>query len=203
MTKTVFTIGHSNHLRDHFIALLCQHGVTAVCDVRSKPYSRMNPQFNREPLEQALREHGIAYRFLGRELGARSDDETCYVEGTVQHGRLAKTKLFQTGLKRVQQGAKQDFQIALMCAEKEPLECHRSILVARHLVALGMNVEHIHADGTLEPHHAALTRLAQMLHLPEYDLFHTREELLDEIYRHQELRIAYEIPEPAVKRAAG
>jgi uncharacterized protein (DUF488 family) len=90
-----------------------------------------------------------------------------------------------------------------MCAEKEPLECHRSILVARHLAALGLNVEHIHADGTLEPHHAAITRLALMLRLPEYDLFHTHEELIDEIYRQQELRIAYELTEPAVKRAAG
>jgi len=203
MTNRVFTIGHSNHLQDHFIALLRQHKITAVCDVRSKPYSRMNPQFNREPLEQALEKHGIAYRFLGKELGARSDDETCYIGGTVQYNRLAGTALFQSGLKRVQQGAKQDFQIALMCAEKEPLECHRSILVARHLAALGLNVEHIHADGSLEPHGSALTRLALMLHLPEYDLFHSHEELLDEIYRQQERRIAYELTEPAVKRAAG
>jgi len=203
MNNTIFTIGHSNHLLDHFIALLHQHEITAVCDVRSKPYSRMNPQFNHEALQQALENHGIAYRFLGKELGARSDDETCYIDGTVQYSRLARTALFQAGLKRVQQGTKQNFKIALMCAEKEPLECHRSILVARHLAALGLNVEHIHPDGTLESHASALTRLALMLHLPEYDLFHTHEELIDEIYRQQEHRIAYELTEPAVKRAAG
>ena len=77
MGDTVFTIGHSTHPQERFIALLRQHGITALCDVRSKPYSRMNPQFNREELEEALLAHGIAYRFLGEELGARSDDPHC------------------------------------------------------------------------------------------------------------------------------
>ena len=78
MQNTVFTIGHSTHPQEDFIALLCQHSITALCDVRSRPYSRINPQFNREELEEALRPHGIAYRFLGKELGARSDDPRCY-----------------------------------------------------------------------------------------------------------------------------
>lgn len=197
MADTVFTIGHSTHPQERFIALLRQHGITALCDVRSKPYSRMNPQFNREELEEALLAHGIAYRFLGKELGARSDDPHCYERGKVQYGRLAETDLFKRGLKRVLRGMKDGFRVALMCAEKEPLECHRTILVARHLAALGVSVTHIHADGSLESHDSALSRLARLVNLPEHDMFHSREELLDGAYRRQEERIAYEVAEPA------
>jgi uncharacterized protein (DUF488 family) len=207
MGDTVFTIGHSTHAQERFIALLCQHGITALCDVRSKPYSRMNPQFNREELEEALLARGIAYRFLGKELGARSDDPHCYERGKVQYGRLAETDLFKHGLRRVLRGMKDGFRIALMCAEKEPLECHRTILVARHLAALGVAVAHIHADGRLENHDSALSRLARLLNLPEDDMFHSREELLDDAYRRQEERIAYEAAEPGdsttLKGAAG
>ena len=190
MHKAVFTIGHSTHSRERFVALLAQHGVTALCDVRSKPYSRMNPQFNREELKRALRECGMEYVFLGNELGARSEDRGCYENGKVQYDRLANTELFRRGIDRVREGMKQR-RVALMCAEKEPLECHRTILVARQLAALGVRVEHIHADGSLESHDAALSRLAQMVRLPEHDLFHSREELLDDAYRRQEERIAY------------
>jgi uncharacterized protein (DUF488 family) len=197
----VFTIGHSTHNQGHFIDLLRQHGITALCDVRSKPYSRANPQFNREELEQALPSHEIAYRFLGKELGARSKDPTCYEGGKVQYTRLAQTELFKQGLKRVLSGMKENFQIALMCAEKEPLECHRTILVARHLAALGVHIEHIHANGHLESHDAALTRLARILNVPEHDMFHSREELLADAYRRQEERIAYDVAAEAANRA--
>ncbi len=116
----IFTIGHSTHSAEVFLALLRQHGVEAVADVRSSPFSRFNPQFNREPLEQFLKANGIWYVFLGKELGARSEDRSCYLDGRVQYGRLAQTALFQSGLDRVQQGAAR-YRVALMCAEKEPL----------------------------------------------------------------------------------
>ena len=191
MQDTVFTIGHSTHPQEHFINLLQRHGITALCDVRSTSYSRVNPQFNREELKDSLHVRGIRYVFLGKELGARSENPACYEHGKVQYDRLAKTDLFRRGLERVQDGMKK-FRLALMCAEKEPLECHRTILLARHLVALGIDVQHIHADGQLESHAAALSRLARMLNLPEQDMFHSRDELLADIYRRQEERIAYE-----------
>jgi uncharacterized protein (DUF488 family) len=188
---TVFTIGHSTHRQEVFIGLVRQHGITGLCDVRSKPYSRVNPQFNREELEGALLAEGIEYRFLGKELGARSDDTACYEGGKVRYDRLARTELFKQGLKRVRSGAKQGLRIALMCAEREPLECHRTILVARYLVTLGLNVQHIHADGRLESHEDALNRLAEQLRLPEQDLFRSRQDVLADAYRLQEDRIAY------------
>ena len=193
MQDTIFTIGHSTHRLERFLALLVQHDVSAICDVRSKPYSRMNPQFNREDLEKALLANGIEYRFLGKELGARTDDPNCYVKGKVRYSRLAQTELFKYGLKRILRGVKSNFRIALMCAEKEPLECHRTILVARHLAVSGISVTHIHGDGHLESHDALLSRLARLLNMPECDMFRSREELLAELYLRQEERIAYEV----------
>jgi uncharacterized protein (DUF488 family) len=207
MQHSIFTIGHSTHSQERFLALLHQHGITALCDVRSKPYSRVNPQFNRDELEKALLSQGIAYRFLGKELGARSDDPKCYEGGKVQYKRLAETDIFKLGIKRVLRGMKDDFRIALMCAEKEPLDCHRTILVARHLATLGIDIQHIHADGHLENHADALSRLARILNLAEEDMFHSREELLANAYRRQEERIAYAVTEAAnaaiVRGAAG
>lgn len=186
----IFTVGHSTHTLDRFIGLLSNHGVTAICDVRSTPYSRMNPQFNRDVLKKRLPEYGITYVFLGIELGARCEDPACYENGKVRYGRLAHTDLFRSGLDRVQKGMR-EYRIALMCAEKEPLECHRTILVARQLAEFGLDVQHIHADGTLEAHTVAVSRLKRMLRLPENDLFRTSEEVLADAYQLQENRIAY------------
>jgi uncharacterized protein (DUF488 family) len=205
MQQTIFTIGHSTHGQEQFIGLLSLHGITTLYDVRSKPYSRLNPQFNREELKAALAANGIGYCYLGKELGGRSDDAACYEHGKVQYDRLATTELFKCGLERVGSGVEQDFRIALMCAEKEPLECHRTILVARHLVALGLEVQHIHADGKLESHADALRRLERMLNLAEDNMFCFREELSAEAYHRQGKRIAYEAAEsvPAVAPTSG
>lgn len=188
--KPVFTIGHSTHSIDEFLKLLRSHSVTAVADVRSAPYSRFNPQFNRESLERALKTAGISYVFLGRELGARSDDPGCYENGRVRYERLAKTTVFRSGLDRVIKGSK-SHRIALMCAEKDPLDCHRTLLVTRELAAQGISVAHILADGALEPHSEAMTRLLKVVGLPETDLFRSLEQLLAEASKRQEERIAY------------
>jgi uncharacterized protein (DUF488 family) len=193
MLNTIYTIGHSSHSRERFFSLLQACGITAICDVRSNPYSRYSPQFNREELEQSAQSCGMMYRFFGRELGARSEDFTCYEGGRVRYDRLSETILFRQGLKRVLSGVRQGFQIALMCAEKEPLECHRTILVSRHLASTGVHIRHIHSDGRLETHEAALGRLIQLHSLPDVDFFHSRDEIVAEAYRLQEECIAYEL----------
>lgn len=190
MRKDLYTIGHSTHPLEKFLALLKMHGVTALCDVRSIPYSRTNPQFNREEFSQRLRLVGIPYVFLGRELGGRSDDPSCYQDGRVQYDRLAGKSQFRKGLDRLQEGAKK-YRLSLMCAENDPLECHRTILVARHVEALGFSVEHIHADGHVESHADALERLVTQLNLPATDIFRSHQDVIANAYRLQEDRIAY------------
>jgi uncharacterized protein (DUF488 family) len=192
MSDCVYTIGHSTHEPERFLELLGAHGITAVGDVRSNPYSRMNPQYNCEPLRAILTEAGLAYVFLGWELGARTEDPSCYEGGKVQYDRLARTELFRSGLERVREGMGR-FRLVLMCAEKEPLECHRGILVARELEAAGIPVRHILADASSESHGEAMARLRELLGLPESDLFRSEAEVLEDAYRLQGARIAYEV----------
>jgi len=194
MKNVIYTIGHSRHPAEKVIELLHKYSITAVADVRSQPYSRMNPQFNRETFCSQLKDAGIAYVFLGRELGARSEDRECYVEGKVQYDLLAKTPLFRLGLERIIEGMKR-YTLALMCAEKDPLTCHRAILVCRQLVAFGLEVKHILDDGHLESHSDALSRLLSELGLAEPDLFRNHEELLEEAYKKRGQQIAYALPD--------
>lgn len=202
MAKRIRTVGHSTHSIERFIQLLQQNGVTALADVRSAPYSRFNPQFNREPLRAALKCAEIEYVFLGRELGARSDDPLCYENGMVVYDRLAATALFQRGLDRLVEGARR-YDIALVCAEKDPLLCHRTILVSRQLILRGVSVEHILGDGSIETHDAALSRLVRLLGLPERDLFRSRASLIAEAYERQGTAIAYQLPEEPPTLASG
>jgi len=199
MRSAVYSIGHSNHSAEKLLELLRLHGVDAVADVRSSPYSRFNPQFNQDELRSVLKAAEIAYVFLGRELGARSNDPSCYDQtGRVQYGKLAQTEPFKQALKRVIEGSKKH-QLALLCAEKEPLDCHRTILVARELAARGIEIQHILPDGRLESHDAAMDRLLALHGLPQQDLFRGRDELLEEAYERQERRIAYTRGETATE----
>lgn len=191
MNEPVLTIGHSNHSIEYFIDLLQRQQVTAVGDVRSHPYSRHAPQFSRDALRDALRDHGIAYVFLGKELGARSPNPACYVRGKAQYDLMAREPLFAQGIARISQGIQQ-YRIALMCAEKDPIECHRAILVARHLVKNGSPVSHVHTNHELETHDALETRLLKMLKMPEGDMFKCRKDYLEDAYAIQGERIAYE-----------
>jgi uncharacterized protein (DUF488 family) len=193
----IYTIGHSNHPIERFLGLLQPHGITAVADVRSTPYSRFNPQFRREKLQAALAAVGIQYVFLGQELGARSQDPACYdSDGRVSYAKLATTELFRKGIARLRTGMA-DHRISLMCAEREPLDCHRTILVARELVREGLAVTHILGDGSLESHEHVLQRLASALKLARSDLFSDSAALVEQAYDLQAARIAY------VKKDAG
>ena len=120
----IFTIGHSNHSLEGFLALLAKRRIAAVADVRSAPYSRFSPHFDRKALAAALEACGIGYRYFGRELGGRPDDPGCYENGRVSYDRVARTGRFRDGLARVREAAA-EVRLALMCAEKEPLDCHR------------------------------------------------------------------------------
>ena len=194
MSRELYTIGHSNHPLEKFIELLLQHAITAVGDVRSHPYSRFNPQFNRETLQKELKKHHLSYVFLGQELGARSDDPGCYVEGKVQYRRLAQTEPFQRGLDRLRKGM-ESYRIALMCAEKDPLTCHRAILIGRRLRAEPVEIKHILEDGRLEGQRELESRLLAVLKLPQRDLFTTAEEFIELAYDLQGEKIAY-VAEP-------
>jgi uncharacterized protein (DUF488 family) len=186
---TLYTVGHSNHSIDKFVGLLTTNSITAIADVRSQPFSKRYPQFNKERLAAVLAQQGIAYVFLGNELGARSEDPSCYENGKVQYGRLAATPAFKAGIARVLAGAEK-FRVALMCAEKEPLDCHRTLLVSRALQSVGAEITHILADGSLESQEKTMSRLVGLVGLSKEDLFQ-HNDLIAVACRLREDKIAY------------
>lgn len=186
----LYTIGHSDHEIDKFAGLLTTHGITAVADVRSHPYSRYHGQFNREPLAESLRVFGVQYVFLGTELGARRTEAESYVGGQARYDRIRNLPAFQEGLVRLRRGLA-THRIAVMCAEKDPITCHRMILICRELRNDAIDVIHVREDGRLELNADAEKRLLDAVGLPEVDLFHSREELVERAYDMQAERIAY------------
>lgn len=195
MMKELYTIGHSNHSFANFLELLKLHNINALGDVRSHPYSKSYPHFSYKMLQQELPKNSIAYVFLGNELGGRTHDSTCCnLEGQVQYDRLANTQLFQAGLQRLQKGIERSYQIALMCAEKDPLFCHRMVLIGRQLRSAELTIKHILEDGRLETQQEAEQRLIHLLKLPPPDLMTGVEQLIEMSYRTQSEKIAYVIP---------
>jgi uncharacterized protein (DUF488 family) len=191
--NTLMTIGHTTHALDAFMAMLKLHGVTAVADVRSQPYSRRLEQFNREMLAGELEAAGIRYAFMGDELGARREEAECYDGDRADYRRIAELPKFRAGLDRVRQLAYRS-RIALMCAEKEPLDCHRTILVCRHLCD-EFPIEHILADGATEEHAQTEKRLVRQMGvcrtLFEPEL--TGEQLIQQAYDLRGEQIAYHV----------
>ena len=150
MTHTLFTIGHSNHSIGRFVELLRLHAIEIVCDVRSTPYSRFNPQFNRESLTAALEARGVAYLFLGNELGGKPRDGDYPADDGARFALIAKSERFRTGLEHLLEEARIR-RTVIMCAEKNPGQCHRGLLICPNLPA-GVAIHHILADGSAKEH---------------------------------------------------
>jgi uncharacterized protein (DUF488 family) len=184
----LLTIGHSNLPADRFLALLKAGNVTAIADVRSVPSSRWCPWFSRKPLAERLTTEGIAYLWLGDSLGGRPREQALYRNGVADYEAMAATPQFRAGLDRLV-GEIGRHRVCLLCAEREPLDCHRCLLVSRSLAEHGLAAGHIRADGTIEPHAATEERL---LHLAdaERDLFGDRTARLADAYRQRARAVA-------------
>lgn len=203
IVHSLFTIGHSNHSWESFLALIQSVGVEAIADVRSHPYSRRYPHFSQKILKPALQQAGIQYVFLGKELGARPKDRTCYQDGKAVYGNIAATERFQHGIQRLKKGATQ-YRIALFCAEQDPLTCHRTILICPHLKQDLFAIQHIHKSGELESQAQLEARLLATHDLQpdetgQLSLFASdtlnRDALLQQAYQLQGDRIAYTDPQ--------
>ncbi len=192
--KELFTIGHSNHALEHFIELLLAHRISSIADVRSAPYSKYSPHFNKDVLNSVLRKANIDYTFLGRELGAQRSEDDCYIGGQAKYNRIAHLPAFRSGLETVLQEVEHN-RIALMCSESDPIKCHRTILVCRELkkICSDLEITHILGDGTEERQDASEKRLINFHKLqPELfgDLTSTSS-LVEKAYDLQAEKIAY------------
>ena len=154
----LFSIGHSNIAAERFLAMLRDAGVNAVVDVRSVPASRHAPWFSKRDLAARLAEADIAYAAMGGALGGRPRDARLYRDNIADYEAMAMEPRFLAGLDRLTEIAART-RICLLCAEREPLDCHRCLLVGRRLAERGMTIGHILHDGTIEPHAATEARL--------------------------------------------
>jgi uncharacterized protein (DUF488 family) len=189
MKNKLFTIGHSNRDLPTFVSLLRENGVTVIADVRSQPYSKRYPQFDQQSLKITLRQESIEYVFMGNELGARRSERECYVSGKARYELIAKTYAFQDGITRIKEGAARHC-IALMCSERDPLICHRTILICRYLQD-EFDLFHIIDSCRSEAHSELESRLFKVTGLPQRDLFSSYGELLEQAYVSQAERIAF------------
>ncbi len=181
MTNKLFTIGYASFSITAFINTLRSHEITALVDVRSAPYSKYKPEFKKGSLSKALADNNISYIFLGKYVGARVEDPECYIDGKLNYSLLKETKNYQTGIDRILNGMK-DYRIALMCAEKDPVNCHRTFLICRTLRSYPIRILHILENGSLEDHINTESRLLKLHGLDQEDIFRTEKERVDEVY---------------------
>lgn len=160
MPIKILTVGHSNLPVEQFVELLQANGVDVLVDVRSTPYSRYNPQFNRESLARSLAAAGVEYAFAGEYLGGRPKDPTCYKSGAlpdeggdylkqVDYQEVMERPWYRKGIARLVEMA-QEQRLAIMCSEEDPLKCHRHHLLSRTLLQEGVTVLHIRSDGRVQ-----------------------------------------------------
>ena len=153
----LFTVGHSNHAIEHFLRLLQRHGVEAIADVRARPYSRFVPHFSKGRLEELLTDAGIGYLYLGAELGGKPRGGETAASVMTYQSRVAQPE-FRQGIDRLLEAARAH-SIALICRERDPLDCHRLHLICRYLEPLALDIRHILPSGDVETQAATAQRL--------------------------------------------
>ncbi len=163
------TLGHSNHSIEHFLGLLRRHGIETVADVRSRPYSRFVPHFSRERLARVLEDAGLKYLFLGQELGGKPSRGEAHAPALTYQVRVAQPG-FHLCLDRLLRAAGTN-RVALLCRERDPLDCHRFHLICRYLRPQGLDIRHILPNGEVEMQAATERRLLERAGALELPLF--------------------------------
>ncbi|HJB46992.1 MAG TPA: DUF488 domain-containing protein [Candidatus Mediterraneibacter surreyensis] len=197
----LYTIGHSRYEFEYFANLLKKFEINYLLDVRSTPYSKYAETFNREQLENSLASEGITYFFMGKFFGARPDNTDLYSkEGYLDFEKTSRSDLFITGMENVKLGLKKGNNIVLMCTEKDPIDCHRAIMVARAFSLEGIDVQHILPDGKLQTQQELDRRLLDryfpdrtQLSLFDYNDPVNDEEIIKSAYRKRNKEIGYHL----------
>ena len=197
----LYTIGHSQHTFEYFCKLLNSYNINYILDVRSTPYSNYAKIYNSENLRVLLLYKNISYSYMGKYFGARPRNIELYSkEGYLDFEKVAQSDVFIKGMKNVILGLSRGNNIALMCTEKDPIDCHRAILVARAFTINGINVTHILPDGSLQTQKELDKRLLDMYfpdrtHLSFFNFCNiaNEEEILKLAYRKRNKKIGYHL----------
>lgn len=193
----IYTVGHSTHQLDYFLELLTEYSVNCVVDVRSVAASSYNPQYNKEPLSNFLKNNQIRYLHFAEEFGARhSDPDLLDNDGKVDFEKVRRSWNFKKGVERLWQGVEKRFVIALMCSESEPLDCHRFSMIAKALEKDGFDVRHILKDKSIKSNLELEIQLLKKYdkRIPKPDIFEPNISVDDQLkvaYKLRNQEIAY------------
>jgi uncharacterized protein (DUF488 family) len=193
----IYTIGHSTHPLDYFLTLLQEYAVNCVVDVRSVAASGYNPQFNKAPFAEFLKNNNVAYLHFAEEFGARqTDPQVLTKNGKVDFEKVRRSGSFKTGVDRLRAGVEKGYIIALMCAESDPFDCHRFSMITVGLENEGFEVRHIMKDKTLRStadlERQLLEKYAALL--PKADMFRPNvsyQDQLEAAYRLRNLEVGF------------
>ena len=190
--QRVFTIGHSTHDIDDFIGLLKKHKVDCLIDVRSQPYSRIAPQFNKDRLSSGLKSHEILYAHFEKEFGARHTKPSLLNEDNkVDFDKVREGTEFKQGIQRLGKALDLGYTIALMCSEAEPFDCHRFSMISYQLIRENLEVSHILRDGSLKENSDLEKELLGQYNKKLNPLFDTEEQQIEKAYRLRGKDIAF------------
>lgn len=200
----IYTIGHTKHKIEYFIYLLHQNKINCIVDVRSTPFSKFTPQYNKDILRKELNMKGIHYIHMGKEFGARRDNKLLYNEqGYLDFEKTRRDKDFLIGVDRLIDGCNKGFKIALMCTEKDPFDCHRSIMVSKGLVDRGFTIKHIIPESKIQTQEEIEKRLLDKYFENRFQISMdsllgeqiSEQEMIEEAYRRRNKEIGYELSE--------
>jgi len=193
----IYTVGHSTHPVEVFHDLLKTYSINCLVDVRSVAASSYNPQYNKEPLSDFLEAHNIMYMHFAEEFGARyTDPDLLDEEGKVDFELVRKSWSFKNGVERLWLGIAKGYEIALMCSESEPFDCHRFSMISIALEKDGFDVKHILKDKTIKTNAQLESQLLKKYEkkIPQPDMFQPNISLEDQLkaaYRLRNKEIAY------------
>ena len=195
--KPLFTVGHSSLDFPQFVKLLRDSNIELLIDVRSRPHSSRFPQFSQPGFEKLLGDERIFYLSLGEELGGRPDDADAYrPDGRVDYRKRRKSYAFGAGIERILAEIARRI-CALMCAEEDPIECHRFLMICPELVRSGIRPLHIRKSSRIETQQTAENRLLEAHGrggVASNTLFpDLRAEALEEAYELQAGKFAYRV----------
>lgn len=159
--STIYSIGHGNKTLEKFIQELQAYKIEYLFDVRSKPYSKFNPHFNKDLLEAELIQYGVTYIYAGDFLGGLPSDISCYVKGKVDYEKIKEKDFFQTGINTIVEANDEKFVIALMCSESKPETCHRSKLIGQELLKHNISINHIINSNLIKDQEKVMNELMQ------------------------------------------
>lgn len=196
LINCIYTIGYTAFSINEFIAVIKHYGINCVIDVRSSPFSNYYIDFNKDVLKNTLKKQNILYRNYALEFGARQSNLVFYSNDIVDFDKYIQSEQFLNGVFKIKKGIEMGYTFVLMCAEKDPINCHRSIMLGKGFSNNNFTVKHIISKTELESQKDIEERLLNLYYKDRFQITFFNEELSEEkliveAYKKQNIAIGY------------